>query len=144
MRPNEEPSPLSPEELKKAIDIETKAFEHAYLWLDDQMPRSFLETLDQETKILIARNLMSFSLQDRFTPIYFKHKIIVLCQDGPDADLRIFKKFKNYVIRYYRAFVSRGAPPGDASGQLRIAFLYFYDLSKLQKLKHDQNQFLPP
>lgn len=138
MQPNRENPSLSPEELKKAIDIETKAFEQAYLWLEKHMPKSFLDVVDQEMKILIARNLMSFCLQDRFTPIYFKHKIIVLCQDGPDADLRIFKKFKNYVIRYYRAFVSNVPPPCDNSGNLRIAFLYFHDLSKTEKLPHEK------
>src|SRR5690606_25321303 len=61
--------------------------------------------------------------------------IIVLCQDGPDADLKVFKKFKNYVIRYYRAFVSNVPPPCDPKGKnLRIAVLYFHDLSKVEKL----------
>ncbi len=142
MQPNQDKPSLSPEELKKAIEIETKAFEQAYVWLETHMPKSFLEAVDQDMKILIARNLMSFSLQDHFTPIYFKHKIIVLCQDGPDADLRIFKKFKNYVIRYYRAFVSNVPPPGDKAGNLRIAFLYFHDLSKTEKLPHEKKQEL--
>lgn len=142
MQPNREDSSLSPEELKKAIEIETKAFEEAYVWLEKHMPRSFLEAVDQETKILIARNLMSFSLQDHFTPIYFKHKIIVLCQDGPDADLRVFKKFRNYVIRYYRTFVSKIPPPGEKTGNLRIAFLYFHDLSKTEKISPEKKEEL--
>jgi glutamate dehydrogenase len=142
MNPDPQHPPLSKEELKGAIDIEIKAFEQAYRWLEGHMPKSFFDAVDQETKILIARNLMSFCLQDRFTPIYFKHKIIVLCQDGPDADLRIFKKFKNYVIRYYRAFVSNVAPPCDSEGKLRIAFLYFQDLSKVEKLTTEQKQEL--
>lgn len=133
---------MSPEELKKAIEIETKAFGEAYVWLEEHMPKSFLEAVDQETKILIARNLMSYCLQDRFSPIYFKHKIIVLCQDGPDADLKIFKKFKNYVIRYYRAFVSNVSPPCDKGHNLRIAFLYFHDLSKTEKLPHKEKESL--
>ncbi len=134
---------LPPDDLKKAIDIEVKAFENAFLWLQNEMPKSFLDAIDEETKILIARNLMSFCLQDHFSPIYFKHKIIVLCQDAPDADLRIFKKFKHYVIRYYRAFVSRVPPPGDPGGKkLRIAFLYFYDLSKTEKLPHGKKEEL--
>lgn len=142
MHPKREHTSLSPEELKKAIEIETKAFGEAYLWLEKEMPQSFLEMVDQETKILIARNLMSYSLQDYFSPIYFKHKIIVLCQDGPEADLRIFKKFKNYVIRYYQAFVSRNAPQSDKEHKLRIAFLYFYDLSKTEKLPHKEREEL--
>jgi glutamate dehydrogenase len=125
----------SSDPLKKALELELKAFEESYLWLTHHMPKSFLESLDEEMKILVARNLMSFCLQDHFSPIYFKHKIIILCQDGPDADLKIFKKFKNYVIRYYRAFVSNVPPPCDPKGKnLRIAVLYFHDLSKVEKL----------
>jgi glutamate dehydrogenase len=139
MHPNRE---NPPQELKQAVEIEIKAFEQSYLWLEKHMPKSFLDAIEQETKILIARNLMSFGLQDRFTPIYFKHKIIVLCQDGPDADLRIFKKFKNYVIRYYRAFVSNEPPPCEPSGRLRIAFLYFHDLSKTEKLSSEKKEEL--
>src|SRR5438105_13828132 len=99
------PSPLSSDELKKAVKFEAEAFEKAYLWLEQHMPPSFLEVIDAPTRVLIARNLLSFSLQDHFTPIYFKHKIIVLCTDAPDADLLTFKKFSSHVIRYYRAFV---------------------------------------
>ncbi len=136
-------SPLSPEGLKKAIDVEIKAFEEAYLWLEKHMPKSFLESIDSEMKILIARNLMSFCLQDHFSAIYFKHKIVVLCQDAPDADLKVFKKYRNYVIRYYRAFVSNAAPPCETGGKnLRIAFLYFHDLSKTEKLPHEKKEEL--
>jgi glutamate dehydrogenase len=126
--------PLSPDELKKAIAVETKAFEQAYLWLEKHMPPSFLDAIDQETRVLIARNLLSFCQQDHFTPIYFKHKIIVLCTDEPNADLKIFKKFRGYVIRYYRAFVSDAAPPCESKGKLRVALLYFHDLSKGENL----------
>lgn len=138
MRP-EDSSDQSPEDLKKAIDIEIKAFEESYLWLESHMPKSFLEALDQDTKILIARNLMSFCQQGHFSAIYFKHKIIVLCQDAPDADLHIFKKFRHYVIRYYRAFVSDAPPPCDARGKnVRIALLYFHDLSKREPLSAEK------
>lgn len=135
--------PPPPKELKSAIEIEIKAFEEAYLWLQTHMPPHFHETVDEEMKILIARNLMSFCLQDYFTPINFKHKIIVLSQDSPHADLKIFKKYRNYAIRYYRAFVSNVSPPGDPSGKpLRISFLYFYDLSKAEKLSYEKRQEL--
>ncbi len=134
--------PLSPEERKKAIESETKAFESAYLWLEKHMPQSFLDAVDQETRVLIARNLLSFCLQDHFIPIYFKHKIIVLCSDAPDADLKIFKKYRSYVIRYYRAFISNVAPPCEKSGKLRIALLYFYDLSKGEKIPADKKNEL--
>jgi glutamate dehydrogenase len=106
------------------------------------MPPTFLDSIDQQTRVLIARNLLSFSLQDHFTPIYFKHKIIVLCADAPDANLKIFKKFRNYPIRYYRAFVSDAPSPGEKKGALRIALLYFHDLSKTEKLSPEQIQEL--
>ncbi|MDE3047018.1 MAG: NAD-glutamate dehydrogenase, partial [Verrucomicrobiota bacterium] len=138
MRNDPDPS-LPPEELKKAIDVEVKAFEESFLWLEKHMPPSFFKAIDHETKILIARNLMSFCLQDYFSPIYFKHKIIVLCHDAPNADLKIFKKFKQYVIRYYRDFTSNAPAPHDTSGKnLRIAFLYFYDLSKNESLTKEK------
>jgi len=140
MSPNQDDPSLPPRDLREAIEIETKAFEESYVWLKTHMPKSFLDVVEQDTKIMIARNLMSFNLQDHFSAIYFKHKIIVLCQDGPDADLKIFKKFKNYVIRYYRTFVSNVAPPCDKEGKLRIAFLYFSDLSKLVKLTLEKKQ----
>ncbi len=136
-------SSLPPEDLKKAIDVEIKAFQESYLWLQNQCPKSLLESVDQETKILISRNLMSYCQQGHFSAIYFKNKIIVLCQDGPDADLKIFKKFRNYVIRYYRAFVSISPPPCDADGKnLRIALLYFYDLSKSEPLPSNKKEEL--
>jgi glutamate dehydrogenase len=141
MQPQKHP-PLSPEELKKAISSESQAFESAYRWIEKHMPPSFLDAVDLETRILIARNLLSFCLQDQFTPIYFKHKIIVLCTDAPDADLRIFKKFKGYVIRYYRAFVSNAPPPCESRGNLRIALLYFHDLSKNEPLKPEKKKEL--
>lgn len=134
--------PLSPAELKEAISAESEAFANAYRWLEKHMPPSFLDAVDPETRILIARNLLSFCLQDQFSPIYFKHKIIVLCSDGPDADLKIFKKFSGYVIRYYRAFVSNVPPPCESKGNLRIALLYFHDLSKNEKLSGERKQEL--
>ncbi|PIS02457.1 MAG: glutamate dehydrogenase [Chlamydiae bacterium CG10_big_fil_rev_8_21_14_0_10_42_34] len=134
--------PLSPEELKKALEAETKAFEESYLWLEKHMPPTFLDAVDQQTRVLIARNLLSFNLQDNFTPIHFKHKIIVLSIDAPDSDLKIFKKFRNYVIRYYRTFVSDIALPNDSKCKLRITLLYFYDLSKAEKLPRDKVQEL--
>ena len=92
MHPDPKYPPSSPKELKEAIEKEIRAFEETYHWLETHMPPRFLDAIDPETRILIARNLLSFNLQGRFIPIYFKHKIIILCQDAPDADLKIFKK----------------------------------------------------
>lgn len=134
--------PLSQDQLKNAIASETKALEKAYLWLEEHMPPSFLDAVDSEMRMLIARNLLSFALQDHFTPIYFKHKIIVLTLDGADADLRILQKFKNYPIRYYRTFVSDVAPPMEKKGRLKIALLYFHDLSKKEEMPKEKAEEL--
>ncbi len=142
MDPSPDQSPLSPDEMKQASNAESQAFENAYRWLEKHMPPSFLEAVDQETRILIARNLLSFCLQDHFTPIYFKHKIIVLCADGPDADLQIFKKYQGLVIRYYRTFVSNVPPPCEKKGNLKIALLYFHDLSKGEKIPTERKKEL--
>src|SRR5579872_1698426 len=106
--------PLSPEDLKIAMEIESQQFENAYRWLEAHMPHSFLDEVDPKTRLLIARNLVSFSQQDSLMPIYFKRKIIVLCNDAPDADLKILKQYRLYGIRYYRAFVSNEPPPSSA------------------------------
>jgi len=134
--------PLSQEQLTEAIAAESAAFGKAYRWLEQHMPPSFLDAADPQTRVLIARNLLSYCLQDHFSPIYFKHKIIVLCADAPDADLKIFKKYSHYVIRYYRAFVSNEPPPCERKGNLRIAFLYFHDLSKAEKLPAERKKQL--
>ena len=126
--------PLSPQDLKVAISTESKEFEHALRWLEDHLPPGFLDEVDGKTRIIIARNLMSFALQDRFMPIHFKHKIIVLCMDAPDADLKILKECQDIGIKYYRAFVSNEPPPGEKSGNLRIALVYFRDGDHGEKL----------
>ena len=55
--------PLSPDALKQAIAAESVEFERAYRWLEQHMPPSFLDEVDPDIRILIARNLLSFSLQ---------------------------------------------------------------------------------
>ncbi len=119
--------PLSSDELKSALALESQEFEKAYRWLEHHMPPKFLDEVDAQTRILIARNLLSYDLQDRFSQIHLKHKAIVLCEDGPDSDLKILKKFTSSPIRYYRAFVSNEPPPGEKKHNLRIALLYFRD-----------------
>lgn len=126
--------PLSPEELKKAVELEAQEFSQAYLWLEKHMPPKFLDDVNPETRILIARNLLSFAMQDRFLPILFRHKIIVLTNDAPDADLKILKHFRDYGISYYRAFVSNVPPPGQKKGNLRIAALYFLENPKEESI----------
>lgn len=134
----ESPS-LSGDALKKAVQNESIAFEKSLLWLESHMPKSFLELVNTDTRLVIARQLLSFALQDHFSPIYFKHKIITLSLDAPNADLMVLGKYQNLGIRYYRAFVSNEPPPGE-TGNLRIAILYFYDLSKKEPLSESQKR----
>lgn len=97
---------------------EAENFEKAYLWLGEHMPPKFFKEIDDETRVIIARNLLSFPLQNHYIAIQFADKVIVLCDDGPDADLKILKNYTHIAIRYYRAFVSNTKNP------LRIAIIY--------------------
>lgn len=128
--------PLTQDQLKQAIQIESSEFERAYRWLENHMPPNFLNEIDPEKRIVIARNLLNFSMQDRFVQIRLKQMAIICCMDGPGVDLNILKPFTKFAIRYYRAFVSNDPPPGQKTGNLRIAAIYFRD--------PDLNEFLPP
>ncbi len=115
---------LSPASLQQAIASESQEFAHVYRWLEQHLPPAFLEEVEPKQRILIARNLLSFKLQDQFSQIHLKDRALVLCIDGPDADLQILKNYTRQAIRYYRAFVSSEPPPGQ-KGLLRIALLIF-------------------
>jgi len=134
--------PLSSDDLKQAIHAESEEFERAYRWLEQHMPPSFLDEADPKIRILIARNLLSFALQDRFTHIHLKQMAISCCMDGPDADLKILKNYSRFAIRYYRAFVSNVPPPGELKGCLRIALVYFRDPDRDEKLGSADKQKL--
>jgi glutamate dehydrogenase len=118
--------PLSPAELKKAIEVESREFEQVYLWLEKEMPSRFLDEVDPKIRTLVARSLLSFALQDHFSHIHLKQMAISCCLDGPDADLKILKNYSQYAIRYYSAFVSKVPLPKERAN-LRIALLYFRD-----------------
>lgn len=113
--------------LKRAIASEAESFEKAYLWLTEHMPPKLFKEIDEETRIVIARNLLSFALQNHFIAIQFAGKVIVLCEDGPDADLKILKNYTHIAIRYYRAFVSNAPPPGENKELLRIALIHSHE-----------------
>jgi glutamate dehydrogenase len=134
--------PLSSEELKKAIAVEAEDFERAFRWLEDHMPPSFHEEIDTKTRILIARNLLSFQLQNRFSQIQLKQKALVMCMDAPDADLKILQRFSDQAIRYYRAFVSNEPPPGEKKGTLRIAILHARDREAERLLPEQKSELL--
>lgn len=132
-----DPSPtyrsFTSKELKIAIAQESEAFERCVHWLETHMPPRFLNECDPTTRILIARNLLSFQVQGFFTQIHLKTSDIVLCLDAPDADLHILRHYRQQGIRYYRSFVSNAPPPGSsvALTPLRVAFLYFTETAPL-------------
>jgi len=119
---------MTPEAIKSALQNESKQFGQALDWLEKHMPPSFLDEVSPETRVLIARHLLSFHLQNCFSQIHLSNMALVLCLDAPDADLKILESFGLYAIRYYRAFVSNEAPPFDKTGKyLRIALIVLSD-----------------
>lgn len=135
-------APLTSQELQTAIQEESEEFSRALHWLEGHMPSSFLEETDPATRRLIARHLLSFAWQDRFAIVRIRDIGIVLCLDAPDADLKILKQFSDAAIRYYRAFVSKEAPPGEKEGKLRIALLFFADVIEGERLDAAQTKEL--
>lgn len=133
-------TPLSPNELKQALEHESDAFERSYRWLEEHMPPHFHEEIDTKTRILIARHLLSFKQQNRFSQIQIEQTAFVLCIDAPDADLKILKRFTDRAIRYYRTFISNEPPPGEKKGNLRIAILHLGDTHSQEKLNSEQKE----
>jgi glutamate dehydrogenase len=134
--------PLSSEELTQAIAQESKEFELIYRWLEQHMPSSFLDEVDLQARIIIARNLLSFSLQDNYSHIRLKQMAIVICLDGPDADLNILKHYTKNAIRYYRAFVSNEPLPKQKKKNIRIALIYFREPNGEEKLSSEKKEHL--
>lgn len=115
---------LSKTEISLAASLEAKEFEKSYLWIEEHFPSTFLEEVSPNQRMLIARNLLSFNLQDSFSQIHLKDRALILCEDAPDADLNILKKHTQYAVRYYRAFVSN-EPLTPGGKKLRICLLIF-------------------
>ncbi|MBM3184245.1 MAG: glutamate dehydrogenase, partial [Chlamydiae bacterium] len=134
--------PLSQEELKLATAQESAEFEKTYRWLEQHLPLSFLDEVNPKMRIVIARNLLSFALQDHFSHIHLKQAAIAICLDGPDADLKILKHYSHYSIHYYRAFVSNEPLPGEKKGNLRIALIYFKDPESYESLSGEEKEKL--
>lgn len=119
---------LSKEQLQQAIQQESKLFEEYYFWIEQHMPASFFEEVDQESILLIVHSLMSFDLNDYFSHIHLKHMAFTLCLDSPDADLRTLKHYRSFGIKNYRSFVSNAPPPFPGlKAHLRIARILFSD-----------------
>ncbi len=119
---------LSKQELQQAIAKESKTFEENYSWIDQHMPASFFEEVDQESIILIVHSLENLNLNDFFSHLHLKNMAYVICLDSPDADLRILKHYKRYGIKNYRSYVSNKPPPFPGiKTPLRIARILFSD-----------------
>jgi glutamate dehydrogenase len=136
------PSPLSDEALKKAIEKETLAFEKTYRWLEQHMPPSFLKEIEPDARIVITRNLLGFSAQNHTAQIHFKQMAVSICLDGPDADLKILKRYSQNAIRYYRAFVSNEPLPNQKKKNIRIALIYFKEPDVDDKLAPERKENL--
>jgi len=126
-----EKSPHLKETLRLAAQKESKRFEEYYLWIEEHMPASFFEEVDQEDLFLITHALMRFNLQDYFSQIHLKGSAFVLCLDRSDADLQILKQYQMHGIKNYRAFVSNAPPPfPEITLPLRIAALSFTEFTE--------------
>ncbi len=120
---------LSPDQLKQAIQKESKKFEEFYLWIEAHMPPRFFEEVDQESILLIAHSLMGLDLSSYFTQIHRKDLALVLSLDSPDADLKVLSHYQMYGIKNYRAFISNAPPPfKNITTPLRITHIRFRDV----------------
>lgn len=141
MQPPRNPS-LSSEELQSAVEAEAKNFELIYRWLEGHMPPSFLDEVNLQSRLIIARSLLSFSLQDNYSQIHLKQMAIAICFDGPNADLKILKHYSQSAVRYYRAFISNEPLPNQKKGNIRIALIYFRDPDRDEKLSTEKRESL--
>lgn len=128
MTPPEEIGRLSKEQLQAAIEKQSKRFEEHYAWIEEHMPSSFFQEVDQETVLLLVYSLMRFNLNDFYSHLHLKNMAFTISLDSPDADLRILRHFKSYGIKSYRSFVSNEPPPFPRiKAPLRITRILFND-----------------
>lgn len=114
------------EEFQETVKRESERFQQFYLWLEEQMPQIFYEEISRDYLILIAHTLMGFHLQDYFTILQLGELAFVLCNDSPDADLKILKNFSMFGIKNYQAYVSKTAPPVPGmNSNLRLGAIFF-------------------
>lgn len=116
--------PLPSKVLDEAIEKESVLFRKIYRWLEEKFAESFLKETDVETRLILARNLLSFSLQGNWIEIRLKEIAIVICLDSSDAMLKILEPFQEMAIRYYRTFVSKEKLPEGPDGNIRIGLFY--------------------
>lgn len=116
----------SHKELLLAIQNETHKFKEFYLWLEQNMPKIFIDEVSKQNIILITHSLMGLDLQDYYSTINLRNAAIVLLLDSADADLRVLKNYSFYGIKNYQAYISSApAPFSGITANLRIAVVYF-------------------
>lgn len=129
----------APSALAQALQQETEKFQEYYLWLEESMPAVFFEEVSQDSLLLITHSLMGFHLQDYFSTINLKSKVIVLSLDTPDADLRALHGYAGYGIKNYQAYVSKTpAPFLSIALPLRIATIDFTEMTETANKPYPQ------
>ncbi|MCH9620769.1 MAG: hypothetical protein S4CHLAM20_01730 [Chlamydiia bacterium] len=112
--------------LQDAIEFERNNFEQHYQWIEEHMPTSFFEEFSDEQVMTIVHNLMGFKVQGEFVQVHFNDCSIVMCIEGPEADLKILKHYAFFGIQNYQTFVSDTGLPGTKSKKkIRIAVIYY-------------------
>ncbi|MFI5333745.1 MAG: NAD-glutamate dehydrogenase domain-containing protein, partial [Chlamydiales bacterium] len=114
------------DQLKDALQKESKKFEEFYLWLYSHMPPRFFEEVKGDNLLLITHHLMGLDLQEFTSHVHVKGEAFSLCLDTPEADQEILKHYRHFGIKDYSAFVSNAPPPFHGiTSPLRIALLNF-------------------
>lgn len=112
--------------LHDAIKHERDSFEEFYTWIEGHMPSSFFEEFSNDQIMTIVHNLIGFKVQGEFVQIHFNDCSIVICLDGPGADLRILEHYAFFGIQSYQTFVSDSQLPGyKIKSKIRIAIIYY-------------------
>lgn len=109
-----------------ALAHEKETFERHYNWIEEHMPASFFDEFSDDQIMTVVHNLMGFKVQGEFAQIHFNDCSIVICVDGPGADLKVLKHYAYFGIQNYQTFVSDCALPGDnTKKKIRIAVIYY-------------------
>jgi glutamate dehydrogenase len=108
-----------------ALAHEKEAFEEHYHWIEEHMPPSFFDEFSDDQIMTVVHNLMGFQVQGEFAQIHFNDCSIVICLDGPGADLKVLKHYAYFGIQNYQTFVSDTALPGKTKNKIRIAVIYY-------------------
>ncbi len=112
--------------MQVALSHERETFELHYNWTVQHMPASFFEEFSDDQVMTIVHNLMGFKVQGEFVQIHFNDCSIVVCVDGPLADLKILKHYAYFGILSYQTFISNTALPGYcAEEKIRVAVIYY-------------------